>query len=56
MSNEQKLLWAIAEAIASYREHQTMLAVGGHEPRRVNAAIDNLSEILGDYRSSIEES
>lgn len=37
---------AAAEVLAAYREHTAMLLVGGHEPKRLDAAIDALETEL----------
>jgi len=42
---------AAAEVIAAYREHQAMLLVGGHEPKRVDAAITALESSLKRART-----
>ena len=43
--------YAAAEVIAAYREHQAMLIVCGHEPKRVDAAINLLEAALKQART-----
>jgi len=38
------------EVIAAYKEHQAMLLIGGHSPKRVDAAIADLQESLVNAR------
>lgn len=41
-----KLLPYVAEVIAAYKEHKVFLLIGGHEPKRVDAAVEQLEAAL----------
>ena len=47
---DDKVRHAAAEVIAAYREHQAMLLVGGHKPKRVDSAVDALATSLDNSR------
>jgi hypothetical protein len=42
----EQLRLAAAEVIAAHREHEAMLLVGGHEPKRVDDAVRGLDSAL----------
>jgi hypothetical protein len=47
MNNEaHSISFDIAEAVAAWHEHDTLMLVGGHESKRLDAAMKRLEEWL----------